>query len=195
MKKIHYYSGLFIAIFIAFHLINHTFAIVGLEKHLAVMKILRLVYRNLLVESLLLIAVLVQIYSGIKLLIQKRKLVVTVFEKLQIYSGLYMAIFLSIHVSAVLAARFIFKMDSNTYFGAATLNHFPEILFFVPYYFFAIIAFFIHVSSIHFLYTNSKIQSYSIIIFGFIWALFIILALTNCFHFFSIPADYTKMLF
>ena len=45
MKKIHYFSGSFITVFIAFHLLNHAFAIISLEKHLAVMEIFRVVYK------------------------------------------------------------------------------------------------------------------------------------------------------
>lgn len=194
MKKVHYYSGLFITVFITFHLFNHAFAIVSLEKHLAVMTIFRTVYRNIIVESILLLAVCLQIFSGIKLVMSARKTAITTFDKLHIYSGLYLAMFLLVHVSAVLAARVIFHLDSNSYFGAAALNHYPEVLFFVPYYFFAVLAFFIHVACIHFKKTASKSQSYVIIAFGCIGALFLIHALTNHFHGFTIPEEYKKML-
>jgi succinate dehydrogenase/fumarate reductase cytochrome b subunit len=194
MKKIHYFSGLFITVFIAFHLLNHAFAIISLEKHLAVMDIFRVVYRNIIVESLLLLAVCLQIYSGIKLVLIARKTAITIFDKLHIYSGLYLAMFLLIHVSAVLSARVLFHLDSNSYFGAAALNHYPEIFFFVPYYFFAVLAFFVHVACIHFKKTTSKSQAYLIILFGFIIASILIVALTNRFHGYTIPEEYNKML-
>jgi len=194
MKKIHYFSGSFITVFIAFHLLNHAFAIISLEKHLAVMEIFRVVYRNIIVESLLLLAVCLQIYSGIKLVLIARKIAITIFDKLHIYSGLYLAFFLLIHVSAVLSARTIFNIDSNSYFGAAALNHYPEVFFFVPYYFCAVVAFFVHVACIHFKKTASKPQTYFIIVFGCISALFLLYALTNHFHGYVIPEEYNKML-
>lgn len=194
MKKVHYFSGLFITIFIAFHLLNHAFAIINLEKHLAVMEIFRVVYRNIVVESLLLIAVCLQIYSGVKLVLNARKTAITIFDKLHIYSGLYLAMFLLIHVSAVLSARAIFHLDSNSYFGAAALNHYPKLFFFVPYYFFAILSFFTHIACIHFKKTASKPQTYLVILFGFIIASFLMVALTNHFHGYAIPEEYNKML-
>lgn len=194
MKRVHYFSGLFITVFIAFHLLNHAFAFVSLEKHLEIMKIFRVVYRNIIVESLLLIAVAVQIYSGIKLVLHSRKTAVSMLEKLHIYSGLYLAVFLLIHTSAVLSARFIFHIDSNTYFGAAGLNQFPLVLFFVPYYFLAINAFFSHIACIHYKKTNSKNQAYAIIAIGLMLAIFLIAALTNQLHGYEIPAEYNLLM-
>lgn len=71
LKRIHYISGLIISIFVGLHLFNHFTAIFGAEFHIAVMDKLRVVYRNIIVESILLIAVFVQIISGIKLFFAK----------------------------------------------------------------------------------------------------------------------------
>ena len=194
MKKVHYSSGLFITVFIAFHLLNHAFAFVSLEKHLEIMKIFRVVYRNIIVETLLLMAVAVQVFSGIRLVLQTRKTAVSLIDKLHIYSGLYLAMFLLIHVSAVLSARFIFHIDSNSYFGAATLNHYPEIYLFVSYYFCAILSFFTHIGCIHYKKTNSKSQTYAIIGIGLIFAIALIIALTNNFNGFEISDEYNLLI-
>lgn len=194
MRKAHYFSGLFITVFIVFHLINHAFAIISLEKHLSVMETFRIVYRNVFAESILILAVVLQVFSGIKLVLQSRRNAVSFLDKLHIYSGLYLAFFLLVHVSAVFAARIIFKMDSNTYFGAAALNHFPEVFFFVPYYFLAVLAFFTHVACIHFKRTASTLQTYAVIVFGFFSATFLLYALTNHFNGYEIPEAYEKML-
>jgi hypothetical protein len=194
MKKAHYFSGIIICFFVAFHLLNHAFAIAGLEKHLSVMETFRLVYRNRVVETFLLLAVVLQIFSGLKLAIQARKMASGFFEKLHVYSGLYLAFFLLIHVSAVLSARLIFDLDSNTYFGAAALNHFPEVLFFLPYYVLAVLSFFAHIACIHYKKTTSRWQSISIIVIGCFTALFLMYALTNRFQGFEIPEEYKKML-
>lgn len=70
----------------------------------------RYFYRNSFVETILLLAVITQVYSGIKLFKEKKKVAITFFEQVQIWSGLYLAIFLVIHVGVVLAGRFILKL-------------------------------------------------------------------------------------
>lgn len=67
IKKIHYISGLTITIFVGLHLFNHLCSIFGAEKHIEVMNTLRLFYRNIFIETILLAAVIVQIISGLKL--------------------------------------------------------------------------------------------------------------------------------
>lgn len=65
IKKIHYISGLTIILFIGLHLFNHLFSLFGAEKHIELMNSLRVIYRNIFVEAILLLAVLTQIISGL----------------------------------------------------------------------------------------------------------------------------------
>ena len=196
-KRIHYIYGIIIPLFISFHLVNHVFSVFGVEKHIEIMNSIRLVYRNIFVEIILLSAVVIQIVSGIKMVIQNRKKAISKFEKLSIYSGLYLAFFFIVHIGAVMIGRIILKLDTNIYFGAAGLNIFPLNLFFIPYYSVAIIAFFSHLSSIHNRKMKNKIfgltpknQSIAIIVFGILLMLFIIYGLTNHFNGILIPAQY-----
>ena len=99
MKNLHYFSAIIISIFVSFHLLNHILSILSLEAHIEMMEVFRKVYRNMWVETLLLLAVLVQIVSGGKLFLTKRKLQLDAFQKLQLWSGLYLAVFLLIHIS------------------------------------------------------------------------------------------------
>lgn len=199
-KKIHYISGLTITIFITLHLFNHICSIFGAEIHISVMNTLRIFYRNLLVETILLIAVCTQIFSGLKLFKTNRKTAISAFDKLHIWTGLYLAVFLIIHVSAVLSGRFYLNLDTNFYFGVAGLNTFPLNLFFIPYYGLAILSFFGHIAGIH----NKKIkhtvlnltpaqQSKIIIVFGFCLTLVIFFGLTNHFYGVKIPAEYNVL--
>ena len=149
IKKIHYFSGITISIFIALHLFNHLYSLFGANAHIELMNDLRVVYRNIIAETILLLAVAIQIVSGIKLFLKKRKEESDFFGKLQIWTGLYMGIFLLIHLSAVLSGRMILNLDTNFYFGVAGLNTFPLNLFFIPYYGLAIIYFFGHISVVH----------------------------------------------
>ena len=160
MKRLHYVSGIVITIFVGVHLFNHACSVVGADKHIEMMNSFRLFYRNIFVESILLSAVLVQIISGLKLFKINRKTAISNFERLHIWTGLYLAIFLVIHVGAVLGGRLFLHLDTNFYFGVAGLNSFPFNLFFIPYYAIAIMSFFGHIAAIH----NKKMQH---VIFGF----------------------------
>ncbi len=197
IKFIHYFSGIVIAIFVAFHLLNHAVSVFGAEQHIAVMKLLRVVYRNVFIETLLLAAVLVQIITGLWLFSKGRKWASTFFEKLQMWSGLYLAIFFLIHLSAVLGGRWVLHLDTNYYFGVAGLNTFPFNLFFIPYYGLAVLSFFGHIAAIHqrkmkpsVLGLSPTAQSKFMLGFGLLFTLFLFYGLTNHFHGVEIPAAY-----
>lgn len=197
IKKLHYFSGITISIFIGLHLFNHFYSLFGIEACMELMDALRLFYRNIFIESILLLAVFVQIYSGLKLFFIKRKTVFTFFDRLQIKTGLYLSFFLIMHVSAVFGARLLLDLDTNFYFGVAGLNTFPFYFFFVPYYGLAIISFFGHVATIHNLKMKKTIagispqqQSKFILTFGVILTLLIFYGLTNQFSGVVIPSEY-----
>ena len=149
IKKIHYISGLTITIFVGLHLFNHFWSIFGEEAHIDMMNSLRPFYRNVFMETLLICVVVLHLFSGLKLFRESRKIAISNFDKLHIWTGLYLAIFLVIHVSAVFVGRTILALDTNFYFGVAGLNSFPFNLFFIPYYGLAILSFFGHIASIH----------------------------------------------
>ncbi|MBJ6118032.1 hypothetical protein JAO76_07515 [Pontibacter sp. BT310] len=200
-NKIHYISGLVIITFVGIHLFNHILSIWGAARHIEMMNALRLFYRNIFIESILLFAVFVQIISGLKLFKENRKTAVSHFDKLQIWTGLYLAIFFIIHLSAVLSGRLLLQLDTNFYFGVAGLNSFPFNLFFIPYYGLAIVSFFGHMASIH----NKKMkqnafglspnrQSIAIIASGFILTIVIFYGLTNHFNGVTIPKEYKVLI-
>lgn len=194
-RRIHYYSGITIALFVSLHLANHAVSLMGIEKHIEVMTLLRKVYRNIFVEIFLLSAVCVQIFSGIQLYRSRFKIAKGFYEKLQLWSGLYLAIFFVIHLSAVMVGRFILQLDTNFYFGAAGLNQFPFNLFFIPYYSLAIFSFFAHIASVHYRKRKEKnrdatIQFKIIIIVGIVTAFILMYGLTNRFNGVAIPSKY-----
>ncbi|MBK6265084.1 hypothetical protein JKA74_08540 [Marivirga sp. S37H4] len=197
MRKIHYLSGLTFSVFILLHLFNHLFGFLGADKHIELMNTLRLFYRNPIAEIIFLAASLSLIVTGIKLFRKRRKLAVSFFEKLHLWSGLYLAFFLLNHIGAVLGARFFLQLDTNFYFGAAGLNTFPFNIFFIPYYSLAIISFFAHISSIHQSKMKQNVfgitpvnQSRTILIFGIVLSGIILLSLTNNFKGIHIPEEY-----
>lgn len=201
IKKLHYLSGLTITVFILLHLFNHFCSILGTDKHIEVMTTLRYFYRNILVEIVLLLAIVIQIYSGLKLFMTNRKFAKTFFEKLQIWTGLYLAVFFIIHLSAVFVGRLLLHLDTNFYFGVAGLNNFPTNLFFIPYYGLAIISFFGHISAIHHKKMKKNIfdltpngQSKLILTFGIVLTFVIFYGLTNHFQGVTIPTEYNVLI-
>lgn len=201
IQKTHYVSGLIISVFVALHLFNHAFALGGAERHIELMNALRLFYRNPLAETVLLLCVVLQIYSGYRLFGTQKQTARTPFQRLHIGTGLYLAAFLSIHVSAVLAGRWLLKLDTNFHFGTAGLNAFPANLFFIPYYWLAVFAFFGHLAAVHrqkmsfsVLGLNPKNQALILVALGIVAAFFFVYTLTNQFRGFDIPAEYNILI-
>lgn len=192
IKRLHYISGITLSIFIAAHLLNHFFAYAGPEAHINVMQQLRLVYHHPVVETILLLAVVFQIATGLRLLYKRDAN--NMAERLQVYSGLYLSFFLLVHVGAVLAGRYVMQLDTNFYYAAAGLNYFPATLFFIPYYFLAVAAISVHVAAIHYLKTKSVIAANAIAIAGIVAATIIILAFTNNFQWRTMPPAYERFI-
>ncbi|MCU0385988.1 MAG: hypothetical protein MUE38_08155 [Flavihumibacter sp.] len=197
IKQIHFFSGVVLACFIGIHLFNHFISIFGIQRHIELMDSLRKIYRHPFVEMILLVSVVVQIRSGLQLVRRKGSRNAGFFDKLHLYSGLYLAIFLVIHVSAVLVGRFYLKLDTNFYFGAAGINSFPVNLFFIPYYALAVLSFFGHLAAVHSKKMNQPILSLSpahqakgILILGAVVTLLLFYGLTNQFSSIELPEEY-----
>jgi len=162
---------------------------------------MRRVYRHPILETVLLLAVLVQIISGLKLFRSKIMRAPVGFGRLQAWAGLYLAIFLVIHLSAVLGGRFFLHLDTNIYFGVAGLNTFPFNLFFIPYYGLALLSFFAHLAAIHrakmqqsIFGLSPRLQAISILVIGLFWTLAIFYGLTNHFRGMPIPKEYEVLI-
>lgn len=197
LKRLHYFSGLTLALFVGMHLMNHLCSLAGPEAHMQNMAMLRVVYRNPIVETLLFAAVIVQVVSGLTLRRRLRGQTMGFYPRLQIWSGLYLAFFLVFHVSAVLVGRHVLHLDTNFYFGAAGLNSFPTLLFFFPYYTLACMAFFGHVAAVHaakaqkpLLGLSPQQQSHTMLALGGLLTLLIFYGLTDGFRGITLLADY-----
>lgn len=201
MKKVHYYSGLFISVFIVLHFGNHLFALVSPEKHIETMELVRLIYRHPIFEVLLVGACLTQIIAGISLYRNKKKSLQNGFDKIHLYSGLYLAFFLMVHPIAIFVGRYYLEVDTNFWYGAMGVNHFPELLFFIPYYFLGVFSFFAHVACIH----RQKVMALGwnvsgdqhaqlIMLVGGIIGLLILTGFTGFFQGLPIPDEYLELL-
>ncbi len=201
MKKIHYYSGVFLSIFIVLHFTNHLFSLISPERHIEIMELVRPLYQNIIIEPLLFLSCIVQIVAGVSLVKHKRKNVANGFDRLHIYSGIYLGFFLLVHPTAILAGRYYFNVDTNFWFGAMVVNISPLYFFYVPYYFLGIFSFFTHVACIHRKRVtqlewkvNADQHAKIILGIGVIVGLLILAGFTNFFQGLTIPDEYQNLL-
>lgn len=148
MKKAHFISGIVLSLFVSLHLLNHLSAAHSIATHIELMNVFRGIYQHPLIEPILLFAVLIQIISGIQLLRKKGWKQSEWYQKLHVYSGIYLGFFLLMHTSAILVGRFVLLVDTNFYYGAMVVNAKPYLFFYIPYYFLGALSFFVHIACI-----------------------------------------------
>jgi succinate dehydrogenase/fumarate reductase cytochrome b subunit len=148
LKKIHRYSGIVLATFFVFHIINHLFAWGGADMHIRVMKLLRHVYRFPLVEVVLLLSALIQVVVGL-MLVWKKGFRKNRYDLLQVISGLYLSFFLLFHIRAVMLGRYSWNVETDFHFAAWGVKNAPADLFFIPYYSLSVLCVFIHLACVH----------------------------------------------
>jgi succinate dehydrogenase/fumarate reductase cytochrome b subunit len=147
LLKLHRTTAMALLIFVVAHLANHPFALDSLAAHKAVQDALRVVYRNSIVEPLLIAALVGQALSGVALAWRGRHRQ-GFLNHVQAASGLFIAVFLCSHVMATLVSgRALGHIETNFIFaagGPGGLLHSPGAVMLIPYYFLAPVAFFTH---------------------------------------------------
>ena len=114
LRVVHGAAAALIVLFIAFHLTNHLSGLIGPDMHAAIMKAGRRVYRQPLVEGLLVGLLLFQIATGLALARRWSRLPGDGFRVLQIGSGLYIASFIVTHLnSALIGARAVRHVETD----------------------------------------------------------------------------------
>ncbi|MGK5045715.1 hypothetical protein ACQ4WP_07410 [Janthinobacterium sp. GB4P2] len=196
IRKFHRLSACVLAAYILLHLVNHLLAIAGANVHITFMEATRPLYRNAVVEPVLLACVLFQCGSGIWMVLRRWKVRSGFVAWLQAGSGIYLALFLLFHVGAILFGRVALKLDTNFYYAAAGFVLMPYELFFAPYYFFAVFALFTHLGCAAYW----QVETHSPMVrrlaigvpagVGLVVALLINLALAGMLHPLDIPAKY-----
>jgi len=144
LRALHRSSAFVVAAFAGIHLANHLASLAGVPAHIAFMEVARRLYRQPVVESLLLLCVAFQLSSGLSLFVRGWRRWRGGVAWLQALSGAVLALFLLVHVAAVLYGRSVLHLDTNFYFAAAGLHVPPNQYFFGPYYFLAFLALFTH---------------------------------------------------
>ena len=192
---VHRGSAAVLITFAAVHLANHLAGLHGVEVHQAFMDAARVVYRAPFVEPFLLVAVLVQILTGLAQLRAGRGSRSNVWSRLQTVSGGYLLFYLANHTLAILAARW-FGLDSNFYLAAAVLTIPPLPLLFAPYYALGILALFAHIAcAVHFRMhsENGDRVAKSLLVAGAILAPIIVAVFTGAVHDIHLPPAYREL--
>jgi len=145
LRVFHRGTAVVIAGFVIVHLANHLLSLYSIAAHIAFMKVARTVYRHPVIEFVLLVSVIFQGGSGLWMVVRGWSVRQGAVAWLQATSGGYLAVFLLIHVSAIMLGRFALHLDTNFYFAAAGFHVPPFQLFFIPYYLLAVVALFTHV--------------------------------------------------
>ncbi|PCJ19744.1 MAG: hypothetical protein COB04_05400 [Gammaproteobacteria bacterium] len=193
-------SALLIGAFILFHLLNHLCILGGVQQHIEFMETFRLFYRNIIAESILLLCVLFQVCSGVYFVWRRRGQRSGFLEKAQVISGLYLAYFFINHVGAVLFGRFVAELDTNIYYGIAGFHTDPFQLYFIPYYFFSVVALFVHLASAFNWLSRDLIQqalrtklAYLIVFIGILMSTTLMLGFNGVFSDIVIPSEYSAI--
>ncbi|PRC91160.1 hypothetical protein [Solimicrobium silvestre] len=196
IRDLHRISALMIAAYAALHVTNHIVGIGGAVSHINFMEAIRPIYRQPVIEAVLLFCVMFQVGSGLFLAIRGWKQRHGLIPWVQAASGMYLAFFLVVHVSAVLLGRAVLKLDTNFYFAAAGFYETPYKFFFAPYYFFAIFALFTHLGCAAYWQVQARptlVRALTVLIpagCGLVISLFIVLSLAGVLHPVEIPAEY-----
>jgi hypothetical protein len=110
----HGVAAALIACFVLFHLANHLSGLDSPQTHAAIMKAGRKVYRAALVEPVLVVLLLFQAASGIRLAWRWSAARTDAYRVFQVGSGAYLAAFILTHMNSVfVSARAVHKIETG----------------------------------------------------------------------------------
>lgn len=145
---VHGGAALVVVAFAALHIANHLAGLAGGATHVAVMHVLRGVYRHPAVEPVLLAAIAFQIASGLRLLWPHADRRGTWWDTAQLASGAYLAAFFLSHLTAALRARWLRGIDTDwQWLTADSMLTDPWSARLAPYYFLGIVAVGVHAAA------------------------------------------------
>lgn len=122
-RKAHGFAAVLAILFLCFHFSNHLVGLAGPEAHMAVMEVLRVVYRSPFVEPLLIGVFAFMIVTGLRLAWRWSARPMDAARTLQVAGGVFLTWAVISHLNAVLyLARVHFGIDTDWGFavGAPT---------------------------------------------------------------------------
>ncbi|WP_407156590.1 hypothetical protein [Bradyrhizobium sp. STM 3557] len=122
-RMVHGMTAAVLCLYVAFHLANHLFGLIGPDAHAAVMGIGRVVYRSTVGEPLLVAAMLFQVGTGLILAWRWSAAPQGFHRTFQVASGMYLSLYILGHMNSVfIYARSFLNIptDWNFAIGAPT---------------------------------------------------------------------------
>lgn len=133
--------------FIAAHIINHDLALWSVQLHHDVMNTLRVWYRSMWVEPILLTLLLVMIATGIPMVAHYARQRMDALRVIQTATGVYVAVFLCSHIFATLNARRL-GIETDWFFASGPEGSLLQggglLDRLIPHYIFATLALILH---------------------------------------------------
>lgn len=142
MRRWHGVAAALAVVYLCFHFSNHLVGLIGADAHLAVMKVLRVVYRSPLIEPLLIATFLFLVGSGAYMAWRMTRRPADAIRSFQIAGGVFLIFAVISHVNAVLyLARSYFNIETDWGFAVgapAGLLHDAWNIRLLPYYLLAV---------------------------------------------------------
>lgn len=185
---IHRINAIVLAVFIVVHLGVHATAIISPEQHASSLAWMKQYYAHPRMEFLLLVSVFIQIVSGF----MELKLVVhSVWRLIRNLTGLYLLVFMAIHVISVLLTRHVAAMPTDFYWIAGAFQVEPLAPYAQAFYGLAVFSVFGHLLAA--LAAEWKTMPAWLHMIGWSMALAtslsIIMAFSGLFYFIDIPPE------
>ena len=140
---------MFLFAFIVMHMITHLSGVFGIENYNAVQSAFRVVYRNVIVEVVLLVSISAQLVIGAVLLARRTRSgrISGFWGWLQILSGGYFLLFMVQHLYSLGMTRLYFDLDTNFYWPASVMSGPWFVYYFTPYYVLGVFSVLAHIGA------------------------------------------------
>lgn len=197
LRNGHLVGAAFLAPFLLLHIGNHLLAPASIQAHLEAMTALRIFYRHPVVEAIVLFFAASQALTGLDRVLVGWRARKGMVARLQAGSGTVLAVFVVIHVVAVLVGRHLLELDTNFHFAAAGMHVPPLGVLFAPYYALAVAALFAHLGCAawwRLAPTRPRLASIVLAIAsagGLTAGVLIVAAMAGAFEPYRPPSDYT----
>lgn len=200
--KFHRWNAAFLCGFLALHFVTHLSGVFGVEAYNNTQNALRAIYRNPVIEPLVLGSIILQIIWGLMLLLRNvRRGLRGRWARIQAISGGIFLAFAAQHVIAMALARWVDGLDTNFYWPASVMSGAPFIWYFGPYYFLGVSALFVHLGcAIRLVLMRSKYRPYAqsafwtLALIGLTMAIVINLTLAGAFYEIQLPDEWIAYL-
>ncbi|QZD96016.1 hypothetical protein [Qipengyuania gelatinilytica] len=189
--KLHRWNAVLLLFFLVLHFGTHFAGLLGPQVHGDALEAATKLYRIGFVEPVLLGAFAMQVVLGIALVRKRKKAGIEKgWGTIQVVSGAYLAMFITVHALSALFARYANGLDTNFWWPASTLAHSELSYFFYPYYTLAVCALFAHLAAALYYGSGQAKSARALLVAGPVVALLIIAGFGGWFRDISVPAEY-----